>query len=108
MMNEQQIQARMKQLLAEELEQKERWYYVSFAAEEGFRGAAIVRAHGVTTAIMRTHALDINPGGQVLALPISAEMCVDGLTDRLLTREEITAAWPDTKSLKDHEAAGGF
>jgi len=60
-------------MIARELEQPESWWWLSFADENGFRGGVLTRAHGIGTAVTKTHALGINPGGEVRAIEISDE-----------------------------------
>jgi len=81
-------------IVAEEAHQPEALWYLSFAAEEGFRGVVIVRARGMTFALMRAKELGINPGGQVLsfAVPLENEALIPAdMYDRLLGREELEA-----------------
>lgn len=83
-------EARVKQLLAEELTQPERLFYFSFAGEEGFRGAIITRAHGPTDGMVKIHAKKLSPGGQVLVVPVPAIATVpDEALDRLLCEEDV-------------------
>jgi hypothetical protein len=54
------------------------WQWVSFADSslpEGlqFLGVAIIRARDVADAAAMAHALGINPGGEVLAMPVPAD-----------------------------------
>ncbi len=76
----------------------ERWWWLSFADEDGFRGVCIVRARGLVPAIARTHLLGINPGGEVQGaeLPEANETAIGyfiealtPFTDRLLTRADL-------------------
>jgi hypothetical protein len=61
--------------------------YLSFAGEEGFRGAVIVEENNISFAIATTWRLGINPGGEVAFLP--APSVPEKWLNRLLTREEI-------------------
>ncbi len=73
--------------------------YLSFAdptrpTGTQFLGAALVRADGFGAAILRAHALGINPGGEVLGgqLPDWALAHVDDAqVERLMLREEAQA-----------------
>jgi hypothetical protein len=97
---------RRDELLAKERENIERWHYVSFA-DTVFRGVVIMRVHGVGDAVTRTHLMGINPGGEVLCLPMPDEIVAqvpEKLRNKLLTKEEVLSIWPDSKSLKEHEA----
>lgn len=66
------------------------WWYLSFAAEEGFRGAVVVLGHDIASAVARAHALGIVPdhGGEVMGIGPSHDHF--GLpTDRLLSKADI-------------------
>ena len=76
----------------EESTQGEKWFYLSFAGPEGFRGGLFIQAPGVTHTILRAHSLGINPGGEVASLELTDEQMAtvpDGLRGRLLTRQEV-------------------
>jgi hypothetical protein len=90
-MNDKQFAERALQLLAQEYGEPERWFYLSFASEGGFLGGAIIKAHGITDAVMKTLKLKINPGGEVMALPIIDESKLPDETfrNRLLNRNEV-------------------
>lgn len=64
-------------------------YFLSFASDEGFLGAVAVEADSLDEALARVNALNINPGGEVLVLPIQAGIFPD---NRLLLEAEIAAA----------------
>jgi len=57
--------ARRALLIAEERQQKARWFYLSFAIGYEFLGAAMIQGHGFLTAIQCASDLNINPGGGV-------------------------------------------
>lgn len=84
-------------LIAEELKQKRRWYYMSFADYNGHRGSVIVRAHGEITAEMRARELGIHPGagkgiGDVVAMALSwrdMQKIPQDLRNRLLSEREV-------------------
>jgi hypothetical protein len=68
------------------------WWYLSFAGEEGFRGACIVQAQDALAAVAVSHHLGINPHGEVMMLQTNEEVLADfPLADRnrLLTEEEL-------------------
>jgi hypothetical protein len=66
---EQEIQDRIKVDLAEE---GDGWFYLSFADEDGFRGACFVAGNNIGQAAHTAHVLGINPGGQVRGMgPLS-------------------------------------
>lgn len=68
------------------------YWYLSFADDNrgGFLGACVVEGFDIVSATIRAHELGINPGGQVLGLPMPHEHEDDYPHDRLLKREEIT------------------
>jgi len=73
------------------------WYYLSFASESGFLGGCYVQGVGMGTAVQRSHALGINPGGEVLTSgPFDDEHMDEYVPvedrNRLLTREEVEAS----------------
>lgn len=81
---------------AEEAQQPETWWWLSFA-ENGFRGAVIVRASGLLDAVSQTHRRGINPGGEVLGVEdvLAATPPHPSWTYVLLTREEAEGATPE-------------
>ena len=68
---------RVSTLQTEEILQPETYWYMSFAdeKEDKFNGACVVKARGVLDAIQTAHRLGINPGGQVLAMEVPADVC---------------------------------
>jgi hypothetical protein len=84
--------ARRAVLIAEERQQKARWFYLSFATGYAFLGAAIVRGHGFLTAIQAASDLNINPGGEVMDRPLNwrhMKRIPTDLRNRLLSKEEV-------------------
>ena len=68
-----------------------KYMWLSFATESHFRGAAIVEGNEIIECTKKTHALGINPGGQVLGaqIPTEAEHLIPiKLIEKLLNREE--------------------
>lgn len=91
-------------LLLEEHNQPLRWFYLSFAEDEKFNGAVVIKAHGIGDACMKCHQLGISPGGEVLGFPIpDDELPSSQYHNRLLGREDVVEFWPDAKSIKEHE-----
>tara|TARA_Y100000310_G_scaffold303340_1_gene341614 strand:- start:776 stop:1099 length:324 start_codon:yes stop_codon:yes gene_type:complete len=92
-------------LRAEEVEAGETHvWYLSFADDDGFRGAVFTIAYGFTDAVLKAAELGINPGGQARGWegerpddwPPAPELA-DVPFDTLLSREEIPGAtneWP--------------
>lgn len=89
-MDRETIDKRRNELLAKESHEPVGWWWLSFADDDGFRGACIVKAHGFLTAVMLTHALNINPGGECKGVgPVPIEANVQpGWENRLLNREQ--------------------
>ena len=84
--------ARRALLIAEERQQKARWFYLSFATSYEFLGAAIVRGHGFLTAIQCASDLNIHPGGGVMHRRLNwrhMKRIPADLRNRLLTKEEV-------------------
>jgi hypothetical protein len=83
--------------LAEELGKPEQWWYLSFrdparaTVPEGHLGGCFVRAKGVASALIASHRLGINPGGEGLARPLGVAVPPPGFEDRLLSRDELEA-----------------
>jgi len=68
------ILKRMERMAAEEQSEPPVLWYLSFAAPERWLGAAIVEARGFTSAILKTHALGINPGGEAWGMAVPVEL----------------------------------
>jgi hypothetical protein len=93
---------RVRQLASDEIGGKQwGWFYLSWADEKGWLGAAYIRAYGPVTARLRCSAMEINPGGQCIILRIPADMTLPPVEyrNRLLNKEEILTFDPDAKSL---------
>jgi hypothetical protein len=83
--------------LSQERRQRSQWYWLSFANKSGFLGAAILRAHGVETAVLRARELSISRGFRgtvdVFCEPISRRVMKEhvppDLRNRLLSEEEV-------------------
>lgn len=100
---------RVAEVLKEELAEPESWWYLSFA-DEVFRGVVIIMAHGITDAVMRCSAAQINPGGQIMAVPLSKEVLAqvpEAYRMRLLTMQDVQDIWPDAKTIREHEVSEG-
>jgi len=70
------------------------WWYISFASESGFLGAVQVQAETQERAIIQSHKLRINPGGEAMVCgPLPGEIVrAGGLpVNSLITREQIEA-----------------
>lgn len=93
-MNQQEFRQRINTLLAEDAKNPLRWWYLSYAGEDGFHGAIVIRAHGMVEACYLSRHRNVSPGGQVWAVPIpddripAPEYC-----NRLLQIPDIEAIW---------------
>jgi hypothetical protein len=69
----------------------ESWFWLSFADDGGFRGAAQVQANSFLAAVLEANRLGINPGGECCGLEITAEMVeASGMpVNKLLSEAEI-------------------
>jgi hypothetical protein len=96
--------SRVAEVLSDELSQPERWQYLSFADSE-FRGAVVVKAHGITDALLKVNALKQNPGGEVLCVEIPGDKIPDPkFCDRLLTKADIVEMWDEPcKTIREWE-----
>ena len=95
-MNEEEVRKRMLTMLAEERETKPlAWWWLSFCDANlpkgtQFLGACIVRAHGMTDAILQSHRLGLNPGGEVLTVQARDEFVpAEKYLGRLLSKADI-------------------
>lgn len=72
-----------------------KWWWLSFADDDGFRGVTIVQGDNIASAAKSAHRLGINPGGQVLGFPMPPEgldIYGESHRNRLLSREDLEAA----------------
>ncbi len=93
---------RVQRLMDEESEQPERLFMLSFADDDGLRGVVITREHGPTRAHRKTHALGINPGGEVMIIEVPPWEVIEPIyLDRLLTRSEAERAFGEEGCKKD-------
>lgn len=69
-------------------------YWLSFADDDGFRGAVIIHATEFTEAVMQASLRGLNPHGEVAGMKIPAAVAAtipEGWKYRLLSREECTS-----------------
>jgi hypothetical protein len=97
-----QFKKRAAEVVRQEMNEPERWHYVSFAGESSFRGAVIIEAHGITDALLKINGLKLNPHGEVLCIPLD-EVPEEKWRNRLLTKEDVLTMWPDAKSVGELE-----
>jgi hypothetical protein len=104
--DEGEFEARSKQVLDEELQHSLRPFYLSFASPERFLGGAIVEAHGILSAVTMCNALGINPGGEVMALPVPEDHVPSPeYFNRLLSKEEVQNLPPAAQEEKENQYA---
>jgi hypothetical protein len=88
--------------------EKQIWW-LSFASKQrGFLGVVLIRADSLASAVAKTHALRINPGGEVLGAPMPADQARKvhpSDTGRLLNKRE-TARYQGGKTIREREAEG--
>lgn len=78
-------------------------WYLSFAGETGSLGACVVDAPGFMEAVLATHALGINPGGEVAGFEIPpGEQENDWERGRLFAPAELRER--GLKTIREHEA----
>jgi hypothetical protein len=94
-MDHKEFEQKAGELLQEELKTSEKLCYMSFVDPDGlpgkrFAGGIFTMAHGITHAIQKTHALNINPGGEVMYVECPNTFELDSkYMDRLLSKEEV-------------------
>lgn len=104
-MNRQEFQQRINKLLAEDAKNPLRWWFLSYAGEDGFHGGVIIQAHGRTEAAYLCRHRGLSPGGQVLILEVpEEELPGEESRNRLLTRPELEAIWGKGLTLEEIEA----
>jgi hypothetical protein len=62
------------------------FFYISFAGEEGFRGATVVAERNIERALRKTWRLGINPSGEAAILTLPEECENDPETMEEITR----------------------
>lgn len=85
----------------------EQLWWLSFASGR-FLGVAIVRADSLASAVAKTHALRINPGGDVLGMPMpreEAKLVRPEDIGRLLSKKE-TERYQGGKTIREREEEG--
>jgi hypothetical protein len=98
---------RTNKLLAEERNQPLRWFYLSYADDESFRGAIIIQAHGFVEACYLADHRGISPGGEVLGMivPVDAELPPPEYRNKLLSKEVLRTIFSDMATLGEIEAS---
>lgn len=82
--------------------------YISFALPRKFLGACVVEAEDPSAAIIKTHALGINPGGEAMAWDYSSVWNMADDPDRLpmdtlLSQEELRSRCGDENVVRIKE-----
>jgi hypothetical protein len=90
------FEKRTLEILAEEVQQAQRWQWLSFADDEGFLGVVIVRARGLLDAVTEVNRRNLNPHGEVACTEIPDDLeaghlrLIEDHSYRLLDQEEAT------------------
>lgn len=83
------------------------FWYLSYAGEEGFHGVVIVRAFGFIHACQRARDLNINPGGQVMGVPVPPDKVPPAkYLDKCLSKAELDECFGDMATLGELEGEG--
>lgn len=91
-LTKEQFDARVEELLREESTKEPQWWWLSFADNRGWLGGICVFASGITSAVLRTHQLGINPGGECRATPLPpGTVPSEDWQERLLSRADLDA-----------------
>lgn len=69
-------------------------WYLSFVGDKGFLGGCVVKATTIEEAIRRSWRLKINPGGEVMCIPVPAGREDMLPLNRLMTRQELEEYGP--------------
>ena len=68
------------------------WWWLSYADDDGFRGALIIRGKHFLDACLQARVAHLSPGGQVIGAQIQAaaldEYYPESQRNRLLSKEE--------------------
>jgi hypothetical protein len=104
-MNKDAFDARVAKLLAEEKDLPTKWWYISFADDDGFLGGVVIKGKGFTSAIMASHRLGINPGGEAMGIEIPPDHePPESAVGRLLSRAEVESFFGPGTTLGEYEA----
>jgi hypothetical protein len=82
--------------LAEEAVSPVALWYLSFAEPGRFLGGVMIEARGLTSALIESHRLGINPGGEVQGTRLPNDVAASFPPEdrhRLLSKAEIAARW---------------
>lgn len=87
------------------------YFYISFATDEGCRGATVVYAGTPEEAIAETNRRSINPGGEAAILELQDEIKapeVLAMMNRLVSVEELVAGGSEKLSDLPEETRNGI
>lgn len=81
-------------------------WYLSYAGEDGFRGAVFLQAPGPASAVLIANIEKLSPGGEVMIVAVPPEHIPEPkFWNRLLTKEEIQeASGQECKTIREWEA----
>jgi hypothetical protein len=103
-MRQRSLKARYDKLLAEEAAQPEKWWWMSFVGEEGFRGGILTRAPGFLSAVAKVNILGLSPGGEIKGVDVvSMPEEFKQYADRLLSKEDLERFMGGTRKWVEKE-----
>lgn len=86
---------RIKQAIEAEENNSLATWYLSFADENGWKGAIVVDAKGAASAIDLVNKAEINPGGSVMEIQLNPENAIKAASsmNRLLNMADCQSIW---------------
>ena len=104
-LTKEQFEARLDELIKQESDQPQQFWYLSWAGDDGFHGAAITKAPGFVTARTILSMLGVNPLGECRGVPFpeGVEPVEEKYRNRLLQLDELTAIFGEMKTMKQWE-----
>jgi hypothetical protein len=102
------IHERARLLMEQEKQEhpKKQWWYLSYAGPDGWKGGAIVEAHGFIGACdyAREHFIKPWPDVETRGMPIPPrEIPPEEFRNRLLTRAQLESFWGAMKTFREYE-----
>lgn len=110
--DEQLIERATKLILEERRAGVQKWFYLSYADQDGFRGGLYTQAYGFVEATTRAAQTGISPGGEVYAIECPKQkLPAPEFRERLLTKAQLEAATGEQflslKELEEEEDNNG-
>ena len=76
--------------------------HLSFADDDGFKGAVVLMADTAESAYKRATVMKLNPGGEVLGVELGFDkLPPKEFRNKLLSLADLKSFWPDVTTLKD-------